>query len=609
LNDKAVSQPLDAIRAKWKTATEKDVPALAKEIGEWQVKLWKTNRIGSYLRAEGKVYFENTTRQFAVDPPNPEIEDKKLLVAGYDEFRQVFPLFTCFPQVVPTDEVVCLKMFHREDEPLIRLFLDKDQYERLEKLWAEHRFVSRQAIAENNYLPQFIGFVTQDQPKEMFLHFDGQRPAFQKRADDLLKDEEAAIPKQFEALREFAGRAYRRPLTDKEKVELQALYKSIREKGASHDEAFHGILARILVAPAFLFRIEHAPAGKEPADVNDWELAARLSYFLWSSTPDEELRKLAAAGQLREPKILATQVQRMLKDERLRTLAIEFGTQWIHVRGFDELKEKNEKLFPTFDANLRKAIYEESILFFQDLFQNDRSMTQILNADATYLNETLAKHYGIPGVTGPQWRRVEGVKKYGRGGVLGLASVQAKEAGASRTSPVLRGNWVVETLLGEKLPRPPKDVPRLPEEEGDGGLTMRQQVEKHAMNASCAVCHVRIDPFGFALERYDAIGRIREKGAAVDTKAKLKDGTEFDGIDGLRTYLLTKKKDVIVRLFCKRLLGYALGRSVTLSDTDLLDEMVRELEKNEGKLSSAVQAIVRSPQFRMVRGADMIGEE
>lgn len=296
----------------------------------------------------------------------------------------------------------------------------------------------------------------------------------------------------------------------------------------------------------------------------------------------------------------------MLKDERLRALAVEFGTQWIHVRGFDELKEKNEKLFPTFDANLRAAIYEESIRFFQDLFQNDRPVTRILDADYTFLNETLAKHYGIPGVTGPQWRRVEGVRKYGRGGVLGLASVQAKQAGASRSSPVLRGNWVVETLLGEKLPRPPANVPRLPEEEGNDGLTMRQQVERHTRAAECATCHVRIDPFGFALENYDSIGRLRVKnpgGPPVDTRARLRDGTEFEGIDGLRTYLLTKKKDVVLRLFCRRLLGYALGRSVTLSDQTLIDEMVAEMDRTEGRLSAAVQAIVRSPQFRMIRGS------
>ncbi len=199
------------------------------------------------------------------------------------------------------------------------------------------------------------------------------------------------------------------------------------------------------------------------------------------------------------------------------------------------------------------------------------------------------------------------MQKYGRGGVLGLASVQTKEAGASRTSPVLRGNWVVETLLGEKLPRPPANVPQLPEVEGADKLTVRQLVEKHASVPSCAVCHVRIDPFGFALEKYDPIGRLREKdlgGLAVDTKARLKDGTEFEGIDGLRTYLLTKKKDVVVHLFCRRLLGYALGRAVTLSDTARLEEMAAELNKNGGRISAAVRAIVLSPQFRMARGSE-----
>jgi hypothetical protein len=256
---------------------------------------------------------------------------------------------------------------------------------------------------------------------------------------------------------------------------------------------------------------------------------------------------------------------------------------------------------------MRAAIYEESVLFFQDLFRSDRPVTAILDADYTFLNELLAKHYGIPGVSGPEWRRVDGVKTFGRGGLLGMASVQAKQAGASRTSPVLRGNWVVETLLGEKLPRPPANVPKLPEEEGADHLTTRQQVERHAKDPACAVCHVRIDPFGFALEKYDPIGRYRDKdlgGLSVDTRVTLKAGTMFDGIEGLRNYLLTKKKDVVVRLFCRKLLGYALGRAVTLSDTALIDEMVAELNKNGGKITAAVQTIVRSPQFRMVRGSD-----
>ena len=529
------------------------------------------------------------------------------LVAGHAEFRKLFPLFLCFPQVVPTDEVVTLKMFHREDEPLARLFINDEQLRRLDRLWVEHRFVSRQPVAEFDYLPQFMGYTTQDTPKAFQQFFIDRKPLFKKHADGFLKEEEAAIPKHLDALLEFAGRAYRRPVKEKEKADLLELYKTIRGKGAGHEEAFRSVLARVLVSPAFLFRIEQAPAGKEPGPVNDWELATRLSYFLWSSGPDDELRQLASEGKLRDPKMLAAQVQRMIKDDRLRALAIEFGTQWLHVRGFDEFNEKNEKLFPTFDAKMRKAIYEESILFFQDLFQSDRAVTQVLDADYTFLNESLAKHYGIPGVSGEQWRRVDGVRKYGRGGILGLASVQAKQAGASRTSPVLRGNWVVETLLGEKLPRPPANVPQLPEMEGADKLTMRQQVEKHARVPECAVCHQKIDAYGFALERFDAIGRLRDKdlgGLPIDSQAKLKDGTEFDGMDGLRNYLLTKKKDVIVRLFARKMLGYALGRAVSLSDTALLDEMVAELNKNDGRISAAVQAIVRSPQFRMVRGSE-----
>ena len=529
------------------------------------------------------------------------------LKEGYEAFRRVFPLYLCFPQVIPTDEVVCLKMFHREDEPLKRLFLDAAQKARLERLWAAHRFVSRQPLAENAYLPQFIGFVTQDQPKELLRYYEGMRPVFRKRAEQFEKEAEAAVPRQMEELLAFAERAYRRPLAEKEKAALLALHAALRKKGMPHDEAFRKVLARVLVSPKFLFRIEKAPPGKKAGPVDDWELATRLSYFLWASQPDEELRRLAAAGKLREKGVLDSQARRMLKDGRTRALAVEFGTQWLHVRHFDRFDEKNEKVFPTFDAAMRKAMYEESILFFQDLFQAGRPVGQILDCDHAFLNEALAKHYGIPGVKGPAFRRVEGVRKHGRGGVLGLGSVLAKESAASRTSPVLRGNWVVETLLGEKLPRPPKGVPELPAGEGGADkLTVRQLVEQHAKAPSCAVCHVRIDPFGFALEGFDAIGRRRAKdlgGLPVDVRATLKDGTTFEGIDGLRGYLLTKKRDVVERLFCRRLLGYALGRAVDLSDTSLIDKMMAEMRKNEGRVTAAVLAIVASPQFRMVRGA------
>jgi hypothetical protein len=533
---------------------------------------------------------------------------RERLIKGFAEFRRLFPPNVCFPQIIPTDEVVCLKLFHREDEPLTRLFLNDEQAKRLDRLWAEHRFVTQWPITEHKNLPLFIGFVTQDQPKELVVFYEKMREPFRQRAEAFERELEAAAPAQLSQLADFASRALRRPLREGERAEFQKLYDAMRKKGVGHDEAFRTVLARVLVSPSFLFHVEHSPPGKEPRPVGDRELASRLSYFLWASVPDEELRRLADARKLHEPAVLEQQARRMLQDLRLRSLAIEFGTQMIHVRGFDELKEKNESLFPTFNDELRKAIYEESILFFQDLFQHDRPVTRLIDADDTYLNETLARHYGIPGVVGPKWRRVEGVKKYGRGGVLGLASVQTKEAGASRTSPVLRGNWVVETLLGEKLPRPPANVPRLPEDErGNDGLTVRQLVAKHTSVPECAVCHVRIDPFGFALERYDPIGRWRDRdlgGLPIDTHVKLKDGTEFDGIDGLRHYLMTKKKDVVVRLFCRKLLGYALGRATTLSDQSLIDEMVAELNKNEGRVTAAVIAIIRSPQFRMIRGAD-----
>lgn len=539
-------------------------------------------------------------------------EGYQQLLRGYDEFRKIFPIYICFPRIMPDDEVVCLKMYHREDDFLSQLFLDKEQSQILDRLWRDLRFISQQALAENDYLPQFIQYVTQDQPKELLDYYLNQRPVFQKRADAFQKEQKEAEPKHIEELLRFASSAYRRPITIEEKTELKNLYDALRKKEISHEEAIQGVITRILISPQFLFRVEKAPAGQQAGKITDYELATRLSYFLWSAPPDSQLLALAAQQKLHDPQILREQTLRMIQSPKARSLAIEFGAQWLHVKGFDTHNEKNEKLFPTFDAQLKRAIYEETILFFMDLFQNDRSILSLIDSDATFLNETLAKHYGIPSIKGNDFRRVEGVKKYGRGGILGLASVLTKESGASRTSPILRGNWVVETLLGEKLPRPPADVPRLPEEEKDNNETLRKLVEKHSQVEACAVCHQRIDPFGFALEKYDPIGRLREKdlgGQVVDTKVKLRDGTEFDGLDGLRNYLLTKKKEVIIRLFCRRLLGYALGRSVTLSDQELLDEMVKQVKQNEGRVSAALLTIVQSQQFRMIRGADHPHEE
>ncbi|HEV3256869.1 MAG TPA: DUF1592 domain-containing protein [Gemmataceae bacterium] len=539
-------------------------------------------------------------------------EAARQLTRGLDEFRRCFPSFICYARVIPDDEVICLKLFHREDEPLIRLFLDAASTKRLDRLWSDLRFISQFPLTEHKQLPLFIGFVTQDQPKELLAYFESQREPFRKRAEAFQKELEAAAPRQIQALIDFAALAYRRPLHSREKGELVRLYDTLRKKRLAHEEAFRTVLTRVLVSPAFLFRIEQAAPGKVAQPVSQWELATRLSYFLWATMPDAELRRAAAEGRLQDPQVLSAQVARMLTDPKVRGLAIEFATQWLHVRDIRENREKNEKLFPTFDDKLRLALFEESVRFCQDLFQGDRPLPEILDADHTFLNETLARHYGIPGVVGPEWRRVTGVKKYCRGGVLALGSVLTTQSGASRTSPVLRGNWLLETMLGEKLPKPPPNVPKLPEAETSGTETVRQMVEKHARVAQCAVCHQRMDPFGFALEKYDPIGRFRDKdlgGRPIDAKVRLKDGTRFDGIDGLRTYLLTRRKHDFQRHFCQKLLGYALGRSVALSDQPLLDEMLEALKNNGYRMSIAVQAIAKSKQFRYHRGLGATKDE
>ncbi len=529
----------------------------------------------------------------------PGSEAAQRLLAGLAEFRRLFPKFICFPQVIPDDEVVCLKLYHRDDEPLVRLFLDETQIRRLDRLWAEHRFISQWPSTEHQNLPLFIGFVTQDGTKEALAFFQSLREPFAKRAEIFEKEIVAAAPAQLEAMIRFAARAYRRPLTEAESAGLRSLYTRLRKEELPHEEALSSLLKRILASPTFLFRLEETPPGADARPVSDLELATRLSYFLWASTPDEELSALAREGKLQNPEVLAAQTTRLLKDPKARGLALEFGTRWLHIRELRRNREKNEKLFPTFNDELRDALFEESIRFFQHLFREGRPVDEILTADYVFANGPLAKHYGIPGVTGPEWRKVDGVRKYGRGGVLGLGGVLAQESGASRTSPVLRGNWVVDTLLGEKLPKPPANVPQLPQEEGGQELSVRELTAKHTRLPECASCHVRIDPFGFALEPFDAIGRLREKdlsGRAVDAAVKLRDGTEFAGPEGLRTYLTQKRLQDFRRTFIRKLLGYALGRSVTLSDQALVEGILKELDHTG--LEGVVRSIVGSKQFR-----------
>jgi hypothetical protein len=534
----------------------------------------------------------------------------KRLEASFDEFRRWFPAALCYTKIVPVDEIITLTLFHREDEPLARLMLDDTEKAQLDRMWNELHYVSHDALTLVDVFEQFMQYAAESTDYDPKI-FGPMRKPINDRAAALRELLTHTEPKHLEAVIEFAGRAYRRPLTVGEKDELRGLYAKLRAEDLPHDEAIHLTLARVFVAPAFLYRFEKAAAGAEPGPVSDWELANRLSYFLWSSLPDTELSQVAEAGKLRNPDVLAAQAQRMLGDARVRRLATEFACAWLHIHDFESLDEKSERHFPGF-AGLRGPMYEESILFFTDVFKSDASVLSIFDTDHTFVNERLAKHYGIPGVIGENWRRVDGVKKFGRGGILGLGTTLAKQSGASRTSPILRGNWVAEVILGDKLPRPPKDVPRLPEDEATESLTVRQLTEKHTSDPRCSGCHVHIDGYGYALEAYDAIGRARTHdlaGRPIDTHAKLFDGTQVEGADALIDYLVTRKRDVVVRQFCRKLLGYALGRGVQLSDKPLLTAMQQKLRDHDYRFSIAVETIVRSKQFREIRGKEMASED
>lgn len=523
--------------------------------------------------------------------------------SAFDEFRALFPIALCYTKIVPVDEVVTLTLFYREDEQLKRLMLDDAQAKILDRLWDELRFVSESPLTQVDVFEQLYQFATQDASPSAF---EPMREPIMRGAAEFKKLQAAVQPRHVQAVLEFATRAWRRPLTQPEQRELPSLYQTLRKQELPHAAAVRMLLTRVLVAPAFLYRGERASPGLKASPVNDWELATRLSYFLWSSAPDDELRSLAAAGRLRDPEVLTGQARRMVKDSRVRRLATEFGCQWLHVRDLETLDEKSERHFPTF-ASLRADMQEETVRFFIDLFQENRPVLSLVAADYSFVNGPLAKHYGLD-TASSDWQRVDGLRAKGRGGILGFASTLAKQSGASRTSPILRGNWLSEVVLGDRLPRPPKDVPLLPEE-APQGLTERQLIERHSSDASCAGCHQRIDPFGFALEGFDAIGRARRQDAAglqIDTRVKLPDGTRFEGLDGLRSYLLTTRREDFLRQFCRKLTGYALGRSVQLSDKPLIESMLAALKASDHQAMAAIEVIIRSPQFREVRGRDFI---
>lgn len=522
--------------------------------------------------------------------------------AALDDFRNLFPEALCYARIVPVDEVVTLKLFYREDDHLKRLMLDDAQSAEIDRLWDELFFVAQEPLQLAVSYEQLYEFATQDRP-DIVKALESLRKPLNERAAHFSQRMRDTEPMHLEAVLQLADRAWRRPLSKSDHDELRRLYGRLREVGVDHEEAIQLTVARVLTSPNFLYRREESNPGAESSPVSNDELATRLSYFLWSSLPDQKLRQAARSNRLASDDVeLLGQTRRMLKDPRTRRLAVQFACQWLHIRNFDQNDDKNENLYPEFSI-LRSDMYEETVRFFEDMFRNNGSILDLLNADHTFLNEALAKHYNIAFKQAPahKWQRVNGLRTNGRGGILGMATFLASQSGASRTSPILRGNWISETLLGEKLPRPPANVPQLPDEVPTG-LTARQLIEQHSSAPECAKCHARIDPYGFALEQYDVLGRVRP--VEVDTKTTLLGGTKIEGMSGLRDYLLTQRRDDVIHQFCRKLLGFALGREVQLSDEPLLADMKKKLNENDYRFNVAVEAIVLSRQFRHIRGQE-----
>jgi hypothetical protein len=414
------------------------------------------------------------------------------------------------------------------------------------------------------------------------------------------KDEAACANKIFSTL---ARRAYRRPVTDTDLKPLLAFYASGRHNG-TFDSGIEMGLRRMLVAPAFLFRVERDPEGIAPGTnyrVNDYELASRLSFFLWSSIPDDQLLDLADRGELHNPVIFEQQVRRMLADRRSRTLVSNFAGQWLYLRNLSRA-QPDPDLFPDFDENLRQAFERETDLLIEDILREDRSIVDLLDANFTYLNERLARHYGIADVHGSNFRRVT-LTDSDRFGLLGQGSILTVTSYPTRTSPVLRGKWILENLLGTPPPPPPANVPDLKDHAEDGRvLSVREQMEKHRANAVCASCHARMDPLGFALENFDAVGKYRMKDAngTIDTSGALPDGTKFQGPAGLRDVLLSRR-DQFVETVAEKLLTYALGRGLEYYDQPAIRGITREAGKDDYHMSSLIVAITKSMPFQMRR--------
>ena len=402
-------------------------------------------------------------------------------------------------------------------------------------------------------------------------------------------------------LSRLARRAYRQPVSKAELEPILGFYDAARKKGTFENGIQRG-LERILASPRFAFRVEHDPDSVTPGTpyrISDVELASRLSFFLWSSIPDDTLLDVAARGRLKDPAVLEQQVRRMLADPRSSALVDNFAGQWLHLRNVRSVLPNSDE-FPDFDDNLRQAFRRETELLFESIIREDRNVLDLLRADYTFVNERLARHYGIPGIYGSRFRRVP-VTDDARKGLLGKGSMLAVTSHAERTSPVLRGKWVLENIVGLPVPPPPPDVPQLkPAEEGQKPKTLREQMAEHRTNPTCATCHKVMDPVGLSLENFDAVGawRTQEAGGPIDVSGQLADGRPVNGVVTLRQAILDRP-ELFVGTMTEKLMTYALGRGVSAEDMPGVRRILHDASANDYRFSSLVLGIVKSVPFQM----------
>ena len=415
-----------------------------------------------------------------------------------------------------------------------------------------------------------------------------------------------------QSLFDFAARAYRRPLSPADRADLLSFYREARERyGLDHEGAIREAIVLVLTSPKFSYRVDLVEARGGIQPLSDFDLASRLSYFLWSSMPDKELLQHAAAGDLHEPEVIKAQARRMLQDPRIRALAVEFGGNWLDFRDFEQIGTVDRERFPSFSDELREAMFEEPIRFLLDVFRHNRSILDFLYARDTFVNPVLARHYGMPPGGGDEsvWVRVPDADRYDRGGLLPMAAFLTKNAPGLRTSPVKRGYWVAKNILGDQIPPPPPVVPELPADEAKMDLPLRQMLERHRANPSCAACHARFDSFGLAFETFDPVGRRRTNdlgGRTVDARATFPGGIEGEGLQGIRQYIRDHREDDFVRGFSSKLLAYALGRSLALSDDLLIQEIGSKLAGDGCRFETVIESIVTSRQFLNKRGREQL---